>query len=94
MEDVQGMTPEQRREAADALCAQVRAWMEDPRNTFRVSVARGMEARANRATGSAEPLPNGSLTLRLEINGGASGSVGPDVLPFPAPIARPGGDAQ
>ncbi len=92
MEDAQGLTPEQRRQAADALCEQVRGWMEDPRNTFRISVTRGMEARANRATGSAEPLPNGSLTLQLEINGGASDSRGPDVLPFPAPIAGP--DAQ
>jgi hypothetical protein len=89
MGDAQGPSPEQRRAAADALCAQVREWMEDPRNSFRISVVRGMESRVNRGTGFTEKRPNGTLTLQLEINGGAQDTAGPGVLPFPSRIVSP-----
>lgn len=92
MDDALGMTPAQRRMAAEVLCAQVRAWIEDPRSTFRISITRGMEARGNRATGDSERRPNGSITLQLEINGGAHDTTGPDVVPFTGRIAQPPGE--
>lgn len=84
MSDPHALSPEQRRQAADILCAQVRCWMEDPESTFTVSVRRGLDARMNLATGVREMHPNGTATVVLEINGGARDLVGRDVLPLPA----------
>jgi hypothetical protein len=84
MSDPSALTPEQRRQAADILCAQVRAWMEDPQSTFDVSVQRGLDSRMNVATGAREMHPNGTATVVLQINGGAQHSTGPDVVPVPS----------
>lgn len=84
MSDPHALSPEQRRVAADILCAQIRAWMEDPESTFQLSVRRGMDSRMNLATGARDLHPNGTATVVLEINGGASHTERPDALPVPA----------
>jgi hypothetical protein len=84
MSDPQALSPEQRRQAADILCAQIRAWLEDPESTFRISVSRGLDSRMNVASGVREMNPNGTATVLLEINGGARDVVGRDVVPVPA----------
>ena len=84
MSDENALSPEQRRQAADILCAQVRAWMEDPDSTFSLLVRRGMDSRNNVVSGGREMRPNGTATVVLEINGGARDSTGPDVVPLPA----------
>jgi hypothetical protein len=84
MSDPQALSPEQRRQAADILCAQIRAWVEDPESTFRISVRRGLDSRMNVASGVREMNPNGTATVLLEINGGARDVVGRDVVPVPA----------
>jgi hypothetical protein len=88
MSDSHTLSPEQRRQAADILCAQVRSWMEDPDSTFAVSVRRGLHARMNLATGVREMHPNGTATVVLEINGGARDVTGPDVLPLPGVVRQ------
>ena len=84
MNDPGALSPEQRRQAADILCAQVRSWLEDPLSTFRVSVQRGLDSRMNVVSGDREMRPNGTATVTLEINGGARHSTGPGVVPVPA----------
>jgi hypothetical protein len=86
MNDPHTLSPQQRRQAADILCAQVRSWLEDPASTFRVSVQRGLDSRTNVMSGTRELHPNGTATVVLEINGGARHSTGPDVVPLPAVI--------
>lgn len=86
MSDPSALTPEQRRIAADILCAQVRSWIEDPRNTFTLSVQRGLDSRMNVANGVREMQPNGTATVVLHVNGGAEHSTGPDVIPVPAVV--------
>ena len=86
MSDPSALSPEQRRQAADTLCAQIRAWMEDPRTRFSVSVKRGMDSRTNAVSGGREIHPNGTATVVLEINGGARDSTGPDVVQVPAVV--------
>jgi hypothetical protein len=81
MSDSHALSPEQRRQAADILCTQIRAWMEDPESTFEVSVKRGLDSRMNVSTGVREMQPNGTATVILHINGGARDVVGPDVMP-------------
>jgi hypothetical protein len=83
MSDPNALSPEQRRQAADILCAQVRGWLEDPDSTFTVSVRRGLDAWMNLATGERELQPNRTATVVLEINGGARHVTRPDVLPLP-----------
>jgi hypothetical protein len=83
MTDPDALSPAQRRQAADILCAQVRSWMEDPSTVYHVSVQRGMDARPNLATGQDELHPNGTATLVLHVNGGARHSSSPGVLPVP-----------
>lgn len=84
MSDPHALSPEQRRRAAEILCAQIRAWMEDPKGTFTLSVRRGLDSRMNVLTGGRELDPNGTATVLLEINGGARDVTGPDVVPLPA----------
>jgi hypothetical protein len=84
MSNPHALSPEQRRQAADILCAQVRSWLEDPQSTFRVSVQRGLHSQMNVVSGVREMHPNGTATVVLEINGGARDSKGPDVIPVPA----------
>jgi hypothetical protein len=81
MSDANALSPEQRRQAAEMLCAQIRAWLEDPDSTFEVSVRRGMDSRTNVVSGDREIHPNGTATVVLEINGGARHSTGPGVVP-------------
>ncbi len=84
MSDPHALSPEQRRQAADTLCAQIRAWIEDPGSTFQLSVRRGLDSRMNLASGARELHPNGTATVVLEINGGASHRTWPDAVPVPA----------
>ena len=84
MSDSSALSPEQRRQTADVLCAQIRAWLEDPRTTFDLSVRRGLDSRTNAVSGDPELHPNGTATVVLQINGGARHSTGPDVVPVPA----------
>jgi septum formation inhibitor MinC len=86
MSDPHALSPEQRRQAADILCAQVRSWMEDPESTFTISVRRGLYARMNLATGVREMHPNGTATVVLEVNGGARDVTDRDVLPVPGVV--------
>lgn len=86
MNDPHALSPEQRRQAADILCAQIRTWLEDPESTFSISVRRGMDSRMNVATGVREMHPNGTATVVVEINGGAQDVVGSDVVPVPAVV--------
>lgn len=83
MSDPHALSPEQRRLAADTLCAQIRAWMEDPESTFQLSVRRGMDFRMNLATGARDLHPNGSATVVLEVNGGAKHNEWPGAVPVP-----------
>ena len=84
MSDPSAMSPEQRRQAAEILCAQIRTWLADPDSTVDVSVRRGMDSRMNAVSGDREIHPNGTATVVLRINGGARDSTGPDVVPVPA----------
>lgn len=84
MSDPHALSPEQRRQAADILCAQIRAWLEDPESTFSISVRRGLDSRMNVATGVREMNPNGTATVLLEVNGGARDVRGADAVPVPA----------
>ena len=84
MSDPHALSPAQRRQAADILCAQIRAWVEDPDSTFSISVQRGLDSRMNVATGVREMNPNGSATVLLEVNGGARDVIGPDVVQVPS----------
>ena len=86
MIDPSALSPEQRRLAADALCAQVRDWLMDPATSFEVSVERGMYVRANVTTGVDELRPNGTATLVLRINGGAHHTSGPAVVHVPGMV--------
>ena len=86
MSDPNALSPEQRRQAADILCAQVRSWLEDPQNTFDLTVRRGLDSRMNLGTGVREMHPNGTATVLLEINGGARDAAGPDVVPIPGMV--------
>ena len=84
MSDPHALSPEQRRQAADILCAQIRTWLEDPASTFSISVRRGLNSRMNVVSGVREMNPNGTATVLLEINGGARNVTGPPVVPVPA----------
>lgn len=86
MFDAQALTPEQRRQTAETLCAQVRSWLEDPQAAVEVVLERGLDVRQNAATGDDELRPNGSATLILHVNGGAAHSTGPAVIPVPGSV--------
>lgn len=60
MSDPSALPPEQRRQAAEIVCAQIRTWLEDPDSTFEVSLRRGMDSRMNVVSGDRELHPNGT----------------------------------
>lgn len=60
MSDPSALPPEQRRQAAEILCAQISTWLEDPDSTVDVSVRRGMDSRMNVVSGARELHPNGT----------------------------------
>ncbi len=85
MDEANGLSSEHRRRTAEIVSQHVREWIEDSKNDFRVSITRGVERRMNLLTALPERQPNGTITVLLEINGGAKDTSGPNVI-TPPPV--------
>ncbi len=84
---MQHYTSEERQQYAEMVSELAHEWIVRREADFDVAIHRGVEWCRNNVTGDRVPRANPTITLTLSINGGASESEGPPIMPSP-PVFR------